>query len=49
MNRFELSLHPDYVPDWTMVDGIREILQNALDQQIVNPRNAMTVDYDEDT
>lgn len=49
MSRYELSLHPDYVPDWTLVDGVREFLQNALDQQIVNPRNKMTVNYDEET
>jgi hypothetical protein len=43
--RFELSISPDYVPDWKLTDAIREIFQNALDQQTVNPENKMDWDF----
>lgn len=33
MAKYELSLARDYVPDWTIVDAVRELFQNALDQQ----------------
>ena len=45
MTRFELSISPNYVPDWTPVDAIREIFQNALDQQTENPENPMSWEY----
>lgn len=47
MSRFELSLSKDYVPDWTVVDAVRELFQNALDQQTVLEDNEMFFDYDE--
>lgn len=28
----ELSLHKDYVPDWGAWEGIREVMQNAMDE-----------------
>lgn len=43
--KFEMSLSPEYVPHWTMVDAIREIFQNALDQQTTNPSNTMEVRF----
>lgn len=46
MTRYELSITKDYAPDWTVVDAIRELFQNALDQQIVNKDNPMFWDYD---
>lgn len=33
MSRFELTVSPDYVPDWTEVEAIRELFQNALDSE----------------
>jgi len=42
MSRYELSISPDYVPDWTELDAVREIFQNALDQQTVDPANRMS-------
>lgn len=31
MSRFELTVSPNYVPEWTEVEAIRELFQNALD------------------
>lgn len=42
-----MSLSKDYVPDWTVVDGVRELFQNALDQQTANPDNKMFFKYNE--
>jgi len=33
VNRYELSLHPDYVGSWGVVEALRELFQNILDQQ----------------
>lgn len=49
MTRYELSLSPDYVPSWTVVDAVRELFQNALDQQTVESSNKMFVYYNEET
>lgn len=49
MAKYELSLSRDYVPDWTIVDGVREIFQNALDQQTTVEDNEMFFDYDEES
>ena len=32
MGKFELTLSPDYVPEWTIVEAVREFYQNAIDQ-----------------
>lgn len=45
MSRFELSLSPQYVGSWTVSDAIREIFQNAIDQETVDPTNTMFFDY----
>lgn len=36
---FQLTLSPDYVKDWTAQDGIREFIQNSLDQESVEENN----------
>lgn len=33
MARYELTINSKYVPSWTVWDGIREVVQNALDGQ----------------
>lgn len=45
MSRFELSLSPSYVGSWNVSDAVREIFQNAIDQQTVDPDNAMFFKY----
>lgn len=47
MSKFELSLAKDYVPSWTYVEAIRELFQNALDQEAVMEDNQMFFNYDE--
>ena len=33
MTRYELTISPDYVPDWGVWEGVRELLQNATDSE----------------
>lgn len=40
----ELSVGTNYVIDWTVSDAIREILQNAIDQETRDKSNKMTID-----
>lgn len=49
MPKFELSIAKDYVPKWNYIDGVRELFQNALDQQTKVEDNKMFFDYDENT
>ena len=49
MQKYELSLSTNYAQDWTVVDGVREIFQNALDQETMSPDNKMFHDYDKHT
>lgn len=49
MNRkYELTITSDYVHDWTVVDAVRELFQNAIDQQTQNPDNKMSFNYNSD-
>jgi len=36
MARFELTVSPEYVPNWTIVEAVRELFQNALDVHEAN-------------
>lgn len=49
MSKFELSLASDYVPDWTIADAIRELFQNALDQEAQIPDNTASWSYKDGT
>lgn len=46
MQRYELSLSYDYVSSWTYLEAVREIFQNALDEETVNSKNKMFIEYD---
>ena len=46
--KIELTIAPNYVPSWGIVEAIRELFQNALDQQEQYPDNEMDWSYDED-
>ena len=48
MSKIELSLSSDYVPNWTIVDAVRELFQNALDQEAQNPENTASGEYNEE-
>lgn len=47
-SKFELSLSKDYVPGWGVVDAVRELFQNGLDQETQHPGNTFTYSYDPD-
>ena len=49
MQKIELTISPNYVPNWTYVDAVRELFQNALDQATQNPENKASWDYDSQT
>jgi hypothetical protein len=46
MPNIELSISPDYVRTWGFTDAIRELYQNALDQEIISPDNELLFAYD---
>lgn len=45
-SRFELSLSANYIEHWGVVEAIRELFQNSLDQETENVENKMFFDYD---
>lgn len=47
--KYELSISTGYLPNWGLVEAIRELFQNALDNEIENPKNKMTFSYDNGT
>ena len=48
-SRYELTISTKYVPDWTYIQAIRELFQNALDNEIKNKANKMEFDYNSDS
>lgn len=49
MSRFELSIGINYIKDWTTANAVRELFQNALDEESVNPENEMFFGYNNGT
>lgn len=45
-SKFELSISSDYVSNWGIVEAVREIFQNALDEQMQNSYNKMYFSYE---
>ena len=43
---YELTLTPTYVSDWNFEDAIRELIQNGLDQEVIDPNNKFALEYD---
>ena len=48
-SRYELTISTKYVPDWTYIQAIRELFQNALDNEIKNKANKMEFDYNSES
>jgi len=46
-SKFELTISTDYVLNWNYVDAIRELFQNAIDNETTNPENKMYFGYGE--
>ena len=49
MSKYELSISVDYVPNWGIVEAIRELFQNALDEETNDADNKMFFCYDADS
>jgi len=45
LNKYTLSLSPNYVSRWKLWEAVRELLQNAIDQNKVNPESEIIFDY----
>lgn len=46
MTKHLLTISTEYVPDWTYVESVRELFQNAIDNEIQQPTNKMEFAYD---
>lgn len=49
MQRIELTIASNYAPNWTVADAFRELFQNALDQEILDPTDKMSWTYENNT
>lgn len=47
MRKYELSISADYVPEWGVVEAVRELFQNAIDEETRDSSNKMLFCYDE--
>ena len=43
---YELTLTPTYVADWDFGNAIRELIQNGIDQETIDPNNKFSLVYD---
>ena len=44
-SKFELSISTGYVPDWGLVEAFRELYQNAIDNETINPENKASFSF----
>lgn len=44
-SKFELSISTGYVPDWGIVEAFRELYQNAIDNETINPENKASFSF----
>lgn len=44
-SKFELSISTGYVPDWGIVEAFRELYQNAIDNEAINPENKASFSF----
>lgn len=49
MKRYELGMSLDYVAKWGIVEAVRELFQNCLDEETSDPENKMSFNYNEET
>lgn len=49
MALYDLALTPDYVKSWTLNDAFRELIQNGIDQESIDPNNKFFLEYNEET
>lgn len=47
MRKYELSISADYVPEWGVVEAVREFFQNAIDEETRDSSNTMIFSYNE--
>lgn len=47
-SKFELSISTGYVPDWGIVEAFRELYQNAIDNETINPENKASFSFVQD-
>lgn len=48
MSTFQLTVSDKYVPNWTYIEGLRELFQNAIDYSAIDPENKMYFEYIEE-
>lgn len=49
MRKFELSIDVNYVSNWGVAEAVRELFQNALDEEVVNDNNEAFFNYEPET
>lgn len=47
MSTYELSLTSNYVADWDFPMAIRELIQNGVDQETIEPTNTFQISYED--